>query len=89
MAGKPQKEGWNYRTEAGMLTYLQANSRPEMIVSVHETACFCNQPLHKHEKTIKQLGRYLYHTKHEGIVYNPDTSTGLECYVDANFVGDW
>ena len=42
-----------------------------------------------HEKAIKRLGRYLYHTKREGIVYNPDTSKGLECYVDADFAGGW
>ena len=28
LAGKPHKEDWNYRTAVGMLTYLQANSRP-------------------------------------------------------------
>ncbi|KAL7531886.1 hypothetical protein ACHAXR_006609, partial [Thalassiosira sp. AJA248-18] len=27
------------------------------------------------------------HTNKEGIVYNPDTSKGLECYVDADFAG--
>jgi hypothetical protein len=42
-----------------------------------------------HEKAIKRLGRYLYHTKREGIVYDPDTSKGLECYVDADFAGGW
>ena len=42
-----------------------------------------------HEKSIKRLGRYLSHTRKEGIVYNPDTSKGLECYVDADFAGGW
>ena len=30
LAGKPSKEDWNYHTAIGILTYLQANSRPEM-----------------------------------------------------------
>ena len=85
LAGKPRKEDWNYRTAVGMLSYLQANSRPEMSMAVHQTARFCNQPMLLHEKAIKQLGRYLYHTKREGIVYNPDTSKGLGSYVDADF----
>ena len=68
LAGKPQKEDWNYCTAVGMLTYLQANSRPEMSMAVHQTARFCNQPMLTHEKAIKRLGRYLYHTKREGIV---------------------
>ena len=31
----------------------------------------------------------MYHTKSEGIVYNPDTTKGLECYVDTDFAGGW
>ena len=89
LAGKPQKEDWNYCTTVGMLTYLQANNRLEMSMAVHQTASFCNQPMLMHKKAIKLLGRYLYHTKSEGIVYNPDTSKGLECYVDADFAGGW
>ena len=42
-----------------------------------------------HEKAIKQLGRYMYHTKREGIVYNPDITKGLEFYIDADFAGGW
>ena len=42
-----------------------------------------------HEKAIKRLGRYLYHTKHEGIVYNPEIIKGLKCYVDADFAEGW
>ena len=29
------------------------------------------------------------HTRKEGIVYNPDISKGLECYVDADFAGGY
>ena len=71
-----------------MLTYLQGNSRPEMSMAVHQTARFRNIPMLSHEKSIKRLGRYLYHTKKEGIIYNPDTSKILECYVDADLAGD-
>ena len=86
---KSRKESWNYRTAVSMLTYLQGNTRPEISMAVHQTARFCNNPMLTHEKAIKRLGRYLYHTKNEGIVYNPDTSKGLECFVDADFAGGW
>ena len=72
-----------------MLTYLQANSRPEMSMAVDQTARFCNKPILTHEKAIKQLSRYMYRTKREGIVYNLDLPKGIECYVDADFAGDW
>ena len=42
-----------------------------------------------HEKAIKRLGRYLSHTIKEGIVYSPDTSKVLECYVESDFAGGW
>ena len=38
LAGKPRKEYWNYRIAVGMITYLQANSRPEMSMTVHQNA---------------------------------------------------
>ena len=36
---------------------------------------------------IARLGRYLSHTRKEGIVYSPDTSKGLEYYAHADFAG--
>ena len=39
------------------------------------------------EKSTKRLDRYLYHTKKEGIIYNPDTSKCPEFYLNAYFVG--
>ena len=72
-----------------MMTYLQGNSQPEMSMAVHKTDRFCNNPMLLHEKAIKRLGRYLYHTRKERIVYNPDTSKGFGCYVDSEFAGGW
>ena len=89
LSGKPRKETWNYQTAVGILTYLKGNSHPEMSMAVHQTARFKNSPMLSHEKAIKRLGRYLYHTNKEGIIYNPDTSRGLECYVDEDFAGGW
>ena len=72
-----------------MLTYLQGNSRPEMSMAVHQTARFSNNPMLSNEKAFKRLERYLLHTKRDGIIYNPNTQKGLECYVDADFAGGW
>lgn len=89
LEGKPCKHKWSYRTAVGMLTYLQGNSRPEISMAVHQMARFCNMPMLCHEQAITRLGRYLLHTKDRGIVYKPDLSKGLECYVDADFAGGW
>ena len=44
---------------------------------------------HVMAEAIKRLGRYLPHTRKEGIVYSPDTSKGLEFYEDKDFAGGW
>ena len=89
LEGKPRKLSWKYRTAVGMLTYLQGNTRPEISMAVHQTARFSNDPKLCHEKAIMRLGRYLLHTRDRGIIFEPDKSKGLECYVDADFAGGW
>ena len=80
---------WNYRTAVGMLTYLQGNSRPDISVHVHQCARFSIDPKRSHERAIIGIGRYLLTSRDRGIIYKPDTSKGLECYVDADFAGGW
>ena len=58
-------------------------------MAVHQTAHFCNNPMKSHEKAIKRLGQYSSNTRKEGIVYSPNTSKGLEYYVDTNFAEGW
>ena len=58
-------------------------------MAVHQIARFSNNPKLSHKRSLKRLGRYLLHTKRDGIIYNPDTEKGLECYVDADFRGGW
>jgi hypothetical protein len=72
-----------------MLTYLQGNTCPEISMATHQLAQFCQDPRLSHEQATTRLGRYLAHTKERGIVYEPDKSMGIECYVDANFAGGW
>ena len=85
LEGKPRKLPWKYRTAVGMLNYLQYNTRPEISMAVHQTARFCNDPKLCHEKAVMRLGRYLLHTIDRGIIFEPDTTKGLECYVNADF----
>jgi hypothetical protein len=72
-----------------MLTYLQGNIRPEISMATHQLAQICQNPRLTHEQVTTRLGRYLAHTKDRGLVYEPDKSMGIECYVDADFAGGW
>ena len=72
-----------------MLTYLQGSTRPDISMAVHQAARFCIEPKISHERAVKQIGRYLLGNKNKGIVFRPDSSKGVECYADADFVGGW
>jgi hypothetical protein len=36
---------------------------------------------------VKRIGRYLLSTRDKGILFEPDHTAGLDCYVDADFAG--
>jgi hypothetical protein len=72
-----------------MLTYLQANTGQEISMATHQLAQFCQDPRLSHEQATTRLGKYFAHTKDRSIVYEPDKSMGIECYVDADFAGGW
>ena len=42
-----------------------------------------------HKKAVVQIAKYLKTHKDEGLVFKPDPSKGLECYIDADFAGNW
>ena len=72
-----------------MLSYLQNSTHPNIAMAVHQTACFSNKPMLSHEKSVMQLGQYLLNPCKRGLIYKPDRSNGLKCYIDANFAGGW
>ena len=72
-----------------MLTYLQNTTRPDILMAVHQCARFSINPKLSNKKAIKRIGRYLLGTKDRGVIFKPDTSMGVQYYVDANFAGGW
>ena len=70
-----------------MTSYLQNSTRPDISMALHQTAHFYNQPMLSHKKAIICIGQYLLDTRSHGIVYKPDTTKRLECYVNADFAG--
>ena len=69
--------------------YLQGTMRSDIVLAVHQCARFSINPTSSHERAIKRIGRYLLGSKNRGIVLKPEPHKGLECYVDADFAGDW
>ena len=87
--GPDRKADWKYRGVIGMLGYLQGTTRPDIAMAVHQCARFCTDPKLSHERAVKRIVRYLLDSKDKGLIFRPDISRGLECYVDADFAGGW
>ena len=88
--GSPEFDGhFRYRSVIGKLNYLERGSRSDISYATHQCARFVTDPKVEHGRAVKRIGRYLKRTRKEGTIYRPDTSKGLEVYVDASFCGDW
>ena len=87
--GSERKDSWNYRSVQGILNYLAGSTRPDIAFSTHQCARFCNDPKHLHETAMKRIGRYLLGTSDKGIILEPDRNKNVECFVDADFAGNW
>ena len=72
-----------------MLGYLQGTTRPDIAMATHQCARFNNDPHLSDERSVKRIGRYLLDIRDEGMIYRPDITQGLECYVDDDFAGRW
>jgi hypothetical protein len=87
--GPPRNQDWNYRSVIGVLNYLQAMTFPDISYAVHQCARFCQDPKASHEVAVKRIGRYLSATKDKGVILSPDKTRGFECFVDADWAGNW
>ena len=87
--GPSWKAHWKYCGLIGMLGYLQGTSCPDISMPTHQCARFNNDPKLSHERAVKKIVRYLLDSRDKGIIFKPDLSKGLECFVDADFAGGW
>jgi hypothetical protein len=86
---EPFDNSFHYRSVIGMMNYLDAGSRSDIAYATHQCARFANDPKREHGSAIRWLGRYLLGTRDKGMTFKPDTSSGLEVFVDADFAGNW
>ena len=68
---------------------MAGTSRPDLAMAVHQSARFCIDPKLSHERAIQRIGKYLIGTLDKGIIFKPDITKGVECFVDADFAGGW
>ena len=54
-----------------------------------QCARFSEQPKRCHAEAIKRIGRYLLATRDKGLIIRPNEQRLFECWVDADFAGNW
>ena len=80
---------FHYRSVIGNLNFLEKSTRPDISVSVHQCARFSENPRKSHAEAVKRIGRYLLHTRDKGLIIRPNDLWRFDCWVDADFVGNW
>jgi len=86
---KSHNNSWHYRSVIGKLNYLEKSTRPDLSYAVHQCARFCEDPKVSHTQAVEHIGKYLLGTRNEGIFIQPDKTSSIDVYVDADFVGNW
>lgn len=87
--GQPFDETWNYKRVIGKLNFLEKSTRVDISYAVHQCSRFMANPTKKHAEAVKRIGRYLLATKDKGTILRPNINKQFECWVDADFTGNW
>ena len=85
---KSYDKSFSYRSIIGKLGYLETGSRMDIGYIAHQCARFSSDPKVEHAAAIRHVARYLAGTRDKGLILRPDSSKGLEVYVDADFAGN-
>jgi hypothetical protein len=80
---------FHYRSVIGKSNFLEKSTRPDIAVAVHSCARFSLEPKQSHADAVRYFGSYLQGTKNEGIYLDPDNKKSFECWVDADFLGQY
>jgi transposase InsO family protein len=82
-------DDFHYRSVIGKANFLEKSTRPDIAVAVHQCARFSADPKKSHADAARYFGKYLAGTKDKGIMLDPDNDKSFECWVDADFLGQY
>lgn len=87
--GDPHDGHFNYRSVVGKMGYLEQSTRPDLAYSLHQCQRFAANPKKQHAEAVKWIGKYLAGTRDKGLILRPHDSYSFDCYVDADWAGNW
>jgi hypothetical protein len=82
-------EDFHYRSVVGKVNFLEKSTRPDIAVATHQCARFSTDPKQSHADALRYIGRYLKGSDNEGIYLDPKKEQSFECWVDADFLGQY
>jgi hypothetical protein len=82
-------DGFHYRSVIGKANFLEKSTRPDIAVAVHQCTRFSSDPKQCHADAVRYFGRYLQGTQDRGMILDPKNEKSFECWVDADFLGQY
>jgi hypothetical protein len=82
-------DDFHYRSVVGKTNFLEKLTRPDIAVTTHQCAQFLSDPKQSHVDALGYVGNCLIGTKDEGIYLNPCHDKSFECWVGADFLGQY
>ena len=87
--GPGMQPEFHYRSIIGKLNFLEKSTRLDISISVHQCARFSESPKKSHAEAVTRIGRYLLATRDKGLIIHPKKDWHFDCWVDADFAGNW
>ena len=87
--GLDMQPEFHSRSVIGKLNFLEKSTRPDISVSIHQCARFSESPKKSHAEAVKCIGCYLLATRDKGLMIHPNKDWQFDCWVDADFAGNW
>jgi hypothetical protein len=86
---EPMNDDFHYRSVIGKANFVEKSTRPDIAVAVHQCTRFSTDPKQSHADAVRYFGKYLQGTKSEGIYLDPNDDKSFECWVYADFLGQY
>ena len=87
--GESVEANFHYCSVIGKLNFLEKSTHPDILVSFHQCARIQDNLKKSHLQAMRTIGCYLIGTRDKGIIMRPDHTKSFECWVDADFAGNW
>jgi hypothetical protein len=80
---------FHYHSVIGKANFVEKSTRPDIAVAVHQCARFSLDPKQCHADAVQYFGRYLQGTQDRKMILDPKNDKSFECWVDADFLGQY